>query len=260
MRIVRINKKHLIILGSVLAIFVAILLLVLVGKFFVFAENSGNPTASSSSEIQSISDYDISEFFYFKQEGKASWYGKRFHKRGTASGEKFDMYRFTAAHRYLPFGTIVRIRNTQNDSVLLVRINDRGPFVYSKIIDLSYNSAKYLDAFGNPYVEIEALVPKSDTELEISEKYYFGYSFEYPLVCLPENKIVFLKEFDVFEDALDFYKTAQSEFPDQFLYLFVPFDQGYKNIKYLEEQKFYVGYYASPNKEKQNKYVQINSE
>lgn len=224
----RINKKHLIILGSVLSIFVAILLLVLVGKFFVFAENSGNPTASSSSEIQSISDYDISEFFYFKQEGKASWYGKRFHKRGTASGEKFDMYRFTAAHRYLPFGTIVRIRNTQNDSVLLVRINDRGPFVFSKIIDLSYNSAKYLDAFGNPFVEIEALVPKSDTELEISEKYYFGYSFEYPLVCLPENKIVFLKEFDVFKMHWISIKLLKVNFPTNFCTFLFPSTKGIK--------------------------------
>lgn len=71
------------------------------------------------------------------QRGKASWYGPGFHGKRTASGERFDMEAFTAAHRTLPFGTRVRVRNSRNGREVVVRINDRGPWVGDRIIDLS---------------------------------------------------------------------------------------------------------------------------
>jgi rare lipoprotein A len=74
--------------------------------------------------------------------GIASWYGKRFHGRKTASGKNFNMYNNTAAHRSLPLGTKVRVINLKNGKDILVYINDRGPYVRGRIIDLSYAAAR----------------------------------------------------------------------------------------------------------------------
>jgi rare lipoprotein A len=76
--------------------------------------------------------------------GEASWYGKRYHGRTTANGERFDMNALTAAHRRLPFGTLVRVTNLSNKRSLVVRINDRGPYAGGRIIDLSRRAASIL--------------------------------------------------------------------------------------------------------------------
>jgi len=78
------------------------------------------------------------------QVGKASWYGKQFHGRTTASGEAYDMFQFTAAHRALPLGTWVKVTNLRNGRWIMVRVNDRGPVPESRIIDLSYGAAQML--------------------------------------------------------------------------------------------------------------------
>lgn len=77
--------------------------------------------------------------------GRASWYGPKFHGRRTSNGERFDMNGLTAAHRTLPFGTRVRVRNAQNGREVIVRINDRGPQVRDRIIDVSKAAAAALD-------------------------------------------------------------------------------------------------------------------
>jgi len=79
------------------------------------------------------------------QIGRASWYGKPFHGRTTASGEPYDMFQFTAAHRYLPLGTWVRVTNLRNGKWVTVRINDRGPVPENRILDLSYGAAAMLE-------------------------------------------------------------------------------------------------------------------
>jgi len=81
----------------------------------------------------------------FRQEGIASWYGKEFEGRPTANGEIFDPSQFTAAHPTLPFGTILTVTNKQNMKQVTIRVNDRGPFVAARIIDLSMEAAKALD-------------------------------------------------------------------------------------------------------------------
>ena len=80
-----------------------------------------------------------------QQVGAASWYGQQYHGKITASGEPFDMYDFTAAHATLPLGTFVRVTNLNNGRTVMVRVNDRGPFVRARIIDVSYNTARILD-------------------------------------------------------------------------------------------------------------------
>ncbi|PSU11828.1 septal ring lytic transglycosylase RlpA family protein [Photobacterium gaetbulicola] len=72
--------------------------------------------------------------------GQASWYGDRYHGKLTASGERYNMRAYTAAHKTLPFGTIVRVTNTANNKTVDVKINDRGPFAKDRVIDLSHKS------------------------------------------------------------------------------------------------------------------------
>lgn len=78
------------------------------------------------------------------QEGTASWYGGKFHGRKTASGERFNTYDLTAAHRTLPMNTLVKVTNLSNGKSVVVRINDRGPYVGKRVIDLSYSAANEL--------------------------------------------------------------------------------------------------------------------
>jgi len=82
------------------------------------------------------------------QEGIASWYGSDFHGKPTASGETYNMYAMTAAHKTLPLGTTLEVTNLENDKRISVVVNDRGPFVAGRIIDLSYKAAKGLDIVG----------------------------------------------------------------------------------------------------------------
>jgi rare lipoprotein A len=76
------------------------------------------------------------------ERGEASWYGKPFNGQPTASGERYDMYQMTAAHRELPLGTVIEVRNRENDRRVQVRVNDRGPFVHGRVLDLSTAAAR----------------------------------------------------------------------------------------------------------------------
>jgi len=89
------------------------------------------------------------------EEGRASWYGAPFHGRQASNGETYDMYKFTAAHRTLPFNTMVRVTNMTNGKSTTVRITDRGPFVDNRIIDLSYAAAKQIESIGPGVVPVQ---------------------------------------------------------------------------------------------------------
>lgn len=97
----------------------------------------------------------------FSQTGHASWYGKKFHGRSTASGEPYNMYKLSAAHRTLPIPSYVRVTNLSNGKSLIARVNDRGPFGRDRIIDLSYAAAKQLDItqHGSAQVEVTLIDP-----------------------------------------------------------------------------------------------------
>lgn len=94
----------------------------------------------------------------FEQRGQASWYGEPHHGRRTASGEIYDMRQLTAAHRTLPFGTLVVVTNIDNGRSVEVRINDRGPFIEGRILDLSYAAAQELGATGRGLVPVRLRV------------------------------------------------------------------------------------------------------
>jgi rare lipoprotein A len=95
----------------------------------------------------------------YEERGVASWYGKKFHGNLTSNREVYDMYEMTAAHKTLPLPTYVRVRNLSNDKSVIVRVNDRGPFVHNRVIDLSYAAAIKLDmiADGTSLVEVTAI-------------------------------------------------------------------------------------------------------
>ncbi len=101
-------------------------------------------------------------------EGTASWYGPKFHGKKTASGEIFDMYELTAAHKSLPMGTKCVVTNLSNDKSVIVRINDRGPFAKERVIDLSYASAKVIGMIhsGTIRVKVEVLSGEETDDLE----------------------------------------------------------------------------------------------
>jgi rare lipoprotein A len=95
----------------------------------------------------------------YKERGVASWYGKKFHGNLTSNREVYDMHGMTAAHKTLPLPTYVRVRSLTNNKSVVVRVNDRGPFIDNRIIDLSYSAAKKLDMIGTGtgLVEVEAI-------------------------------------------------------------------------------------------------------
>lgn len=105
----------------------------------------------------------------YSQQGVASWYGNKFHGRRTASGERYDMYKMTAAHPTLPIPSYVRITNLDTGTHVIVRINDRGPFHSSRLIDVSYTAALKLGMLkkGRQHVQIDRiLAPESVSKMQ----------------------------------------------------------------------------------------------
>ena len=94
------------------------------------------------------------------EEGEASYYAHKYHGRTTANGETYDENKMTAAHKTLPFGTTVRVTNLANGKKVVVRINDRGPFIKGRIIDLSYKAAGELDYISRGVVKVRVEVLK----------------------------------------------------------------------------------------------------
>ncbi len=150
------------------------------------------PPPATEEEVKHPKPYRVGKYWYhplphardFRERGIASWYGEAFHGKRTSSGEIYDMYAMTAAHKTLPLGVFVRVTNLKNDKNIEVRINDRGPFVRGRIIDLSYTAAKKLDIVGpgTAPVEVVALgAPSSPDVAPTDGKYvkvdYFSGKF-----------------------------------------------------------------------------------
>ncbi len=142
----------------------------------------------------------------YRERGIASWYGADFHGLPTSTGEIYDMYDYTAAHKTLPLGLYVRVRNLKNGKTSIVRLNDRGPFVEGRIIDLSFAAAKELDFVeeGTTPVEIEAL----------GFPIYEGQKlvFQKPLSYTVDTYRVQIASFKIKENAIklaqDFFKKS----------------------------------------------------
>jgi rare lipoprotein A len=106
----------------------------------------------------------------YRERGIASWYGRRYHGQKTASGEIYDMYGMTAAHTTLPLPSYVRVTNIANGKSIVVRVNDRGPFLSDRLIDLSYTAAYKLDVLdgGSAWVDVENILPGTIPEMQVA--------------------------------------------------------------------------------------------
>ena len=120
----------------------------------------GNPASYS---VYGKRYYTLQTSGGYRERGIASWYGTKFHGRRTSSGEPYDMYAMTAAHKTLPLPTYVRVTNLENQRSVVLRVNDRGPFSANRIIDLSYTAAWKLGILskGTGFVEVVALDPRA---------------------------------------------------------------------------------------------------
>lgn len=122
-----------------------------------FAE-AGPPRASGASyKIKGKTYKLLNTGAGYEEHGEASWYGPGFHRRKTASGERYNMNALTAAHTSLPLNTVVEVTNLENGRTVNVRINDRGPFAKGRIIDLSRQAAQVIDLGGTAQVRVKAL-------------------------------------------------------------------------------------------------------
>ncbi len=101
---------------------------------------------------------NYSNWMGYSESGKASYYASKYQNRKTASGELFDHFSHTAAHRRLPFGTRVQVRNVNNNKSVLVKINDRGPFIKGRIIDLSRSAFSAIGDLNSGVIEVEIVV------------------------------------------------------------------------------------------------------
>jgi len=128
----------------------------------------GNP---SSYTVHGTRYYTLGTSAGYQERGIASWYGTKFHGRRTSSGDAYDMYAMTAAHKTLPLPTYVRVTNLENQRSVVLRVNDRGPFHANRIIDLSYTAAWKLGilAKGTGYVEVRALDPRSPGPIPVAK-------------------------------------------------------------------------------------------
>jgi rare lipoprotein A len=155
-----------------------------------------------------VMDLDISGNTVYEKTGLASYYADKFHQRTTASGEKFNMYEFSAAHKSLPFGTILRVTNTSTNKSTLVRINDRGPYVGSRILDLSKKSALAIGSVksGTAKVKIEGFLAGNKKEV-INENYVYAYSLNHKPVCVPYDIFEKVDSTKVFNNAVTILKN-----------------------------------------------------
>ena len=112
------------------------------------SSGGGAVRGSKPYTIRGVTYYPLASGVGYSEEGVASWYGKDFHGRKTPNGEIYDMYGMTAAHKLLPFNTKLKVTNLSNGKSIVVRVNDRGPFVEQRIIDLTHTGAKNLGMMG----------------------------------------------------------------------------------------------------------------
>ncbi len=128
------------------------------------------PPPADSYWINGRMYHPLPDAFGFREQGIASWYGDPFHGRKTANGETYNMHAMTAAHKTLPFGTMVQVRNLDNGKTAIVRINDRGPFVRERIIDLSYSAARAIGLVQNGTAPVEIVALGTDDDLLLLTK------------------------------------------------------------------------------------------
>ena len=166
-----------------------------------------NDTIDDENSIQAVQLQQkqvISDEMSFEQIGNSSWYSNRFQNKKTSNGERYCKHKLTAAHKKLPFGSIVKVQNMSSGKTVFVRINDRGPYSKRRVIDLSREAASVLGALGNPKVKIQSLLPMKgfDSEEE-ANKYLLAYSYDKKPSCESAEDFNIVLEYTDFDTAAE---------------------------------------------------------
>lgn len=163
-------------------------------------ENLSDASLVKKSHLNEVDTNGI----YYEQNGGSSWYSHKFINRTTSNGERYSKNKLTAAHKKLPFGSIVKITNKKNGKSTFVRINDRGPFYKKRIIDLSHKTAVQIGALGNPNVKLETVIPQKSFENdEKVNNCFIAYSHDEKPKLSPESNFDIISEYDDFDTAVE---------------------------------------------------------
>jgi len=155
----------------------------------------------------------------------------------TANGEIYNMYDYTAAHKTLPFGSVVRVTNTKTKRTVLLKINDRGPYVGNRIIDLSVIAAKEIGSLGLSTVKVETIHKSELKKANFDKKQLIGYSLDKDFLIVPEEQVVVLESTTSFGHAFRLYKDYLEINPEENIYIF-----GETSIKgHSKLDTYYVG-------------------
>lgn len=124
-------------------------------------------------QINGVWYYPLPTAEGYSEEGLASWYGKDFHGKPTSCGEPYDMFAMTAAHKTLPLGTHVKVTNLENQRSIILRVNDRGPFVGGRIIDLSCGAAQELGSYGRGLARVRVEAVQYASQVQVGSDTYW---------------------------------------------------------------------------------------
>lgn len=188
-----------------------VFLLVIVLSSFYMQSCSIVPFVGSRPSIHPLKTVNVG----YMQEGLASWYGPKFQGQLTASGEIFDMYKLTAASRTLPLDVYARVTNLDNNRSTVVKINDRGPFVQNRILDLSYEAAKQLDMLQAGVVPVRITV--------VSPNYY--------LLAANEKFSIQVGAFTDFKNAFNYRNDLSSYFNPVYISSFYDGKETYYRVR-----------------------------
>jgi len=208
------------------------------------AYSKDNSDKSYTEAVQKAQEQNISDEMLFEQVGSSSWYNNKFHKRKTSNGERYDKNKLTAAHKQLPFGSIVKVTNLSTGNATFVRINDRGPFLRKRIIDLSRFAASSLGALGNPKVKIETLLPNNSfANEEEAAKYLLAFSYDQKPSCILAENFNIVKEYDNFDSAAEELEKIHHYNKSSKVYLLT--NPNLNSDFHLDEKntgKYYIGF------------------
>ena len=169
----------------------------------------------------------------FTLTGTSSHYADKFHGRLTANGETFNMYDYTCANKELPFGTILKITNLDNGETTLVKVNDRGPYVNDRIIDLSYAAAKKIGNLGLPKIKAESFTSNYNVD---KNTHFYGFSEDADLITVNQEDVEIISETVDWSEAIKLYRALKKKSNINSTYIFTIADK-----KYYKKTNYKIG-------------------
>lgn len=187
-------------------LFVIVFATIMSVSFLVEAHDMPNGEVALAAEVEEVAapdpvkieQYDLHDV----ANGLASWYGGDFHGRRTASGRRYNMNELTAAHRTLPFGSLIRVVNERTGTAIIVEVTDRGPFIKKRVIDLSKAAAQKIGVSVTP-VDLEGLTPEQIARFyDSTDSAFIGITSDMKVVVFPASTLNDHREADSYSKAV----------------------------------------------------------